>query len=145
MRFSYYIRILFATLLFVSCSEKELTQEDAAGIWFLKEMEGEEAAYIFGGGLPTVNFNWEDKQIFGTGGCNRYTVNYTIEGEKITFSSLVATEVACENLETEQRFFALLSKSTHVEFESDTLLLKKDKTILLRFLRLDLSAEAADK
>lgn len=145
MRFSYYIRILFATLFLISCSEKELTQEDVGGIWFLKEMEGEEAAYIFGGGLPTVNFDWNEKQIFGTGGCNRYTVKYNLEGEKIKFDSLVATEVACENIETEQKFFALLSQSTHIEFENDALLLKKDKTILLRFLRLDLSAEAANK
>lgn len=146
MRFSYYvIHVLFVTLFFVSCSDKELTQEEVSGIWFLKEMEGEEAAYIFGGGLPTINFDWNDKQIFGTGGCNRYTLNYKLEGKKIEFNSLIATEVACENLETEQKFFSLLSKATTIEVEDGALLLKRDKTVLLRFLKLDLSAEAANK
>lgn len=142
MNLKSYIQILLISLLLFSCSGDELSKEDVEGIWFLKEMEGKEAAYIFGAGLPTVNFDWEQHKIFGTGGCNRYTVNYRLDKDNIKLDSLTSTEALCEDSTMEAQFFQLLNKATKIKVEDDALVFMDGQKVILRFLRLDLSAMA---
>lgn len=145
MRLKSYIQILLMGFLLYSCSGQEISKGDVDGIWFLKEIEGEEAAYVFGGGLPTVNFDWEQQKVYGTGGCNRYSVNYKLDQDKIKFDSLSSMDVLCEDTATEERFLRLLSESENMKIEENALVFMKGKKVLLRFLRLDLSAMAGDK
>lgn len=144
MNLKAYIQILLMSMLLFSCSKGEVEKGDVEGIWFLKEIEGEEAAYIFGGGLPTINFDWDGQKIYGTGGCNRYSANYTLKGEGIVIDSLVSTEIFCENIETEKRFLVLLSKSTKIKVDDKAIVFMDGKKTLLRFLKLDLSVESGE-
>ena len=136
---------MLASLLLLSCSGNKIDKADVEGIWFLKEIEGEEAAYLFGGGLPTLNFRWDDQKIYGTGGCNRYVANYKIEGNDIKIDSLVLTEVFCENIEIEKRFVSLLEGAAEIKVENISIVFGDRKKIFLKFLKLDLSPEAETK
>jgi copper homeostasis protein (lipoprotein) len=67
-----------------------------------------------------------DKLVTGNGGCNRFKGTYEIkEGQRITFSKIVSTLIACENTETEREFFKVLEISDNYFLTTDTLVLNK--------------------
>ena len=42
-----------------------------------------------------VGFSLKDQRFYGSGGCNRYTASYVVEGGKLTIGSAAATMMAC--------------------------------------------------
>lgn len=49
----------------------------------------------------------------GSGGCNRFTGSYRVEGDSIAFGQLAATMMACpQGMETEQQFLKALGEAT---------------------------------
>jgi heat shock protein HslJ len=65
----------------------------------------------------------EDGQLSGNVGCNGFGGEYEVEGEVITFSSMIATEMFCEGPvgEQEATTFAVLSESATFVRDGDTL------------------------
>jgi len=80
-----------------------------AGNWLLEDIRG--------GGvidrLQTVLEIAGDGRVSGTGGCNRMGGSATIEGDRIAFGRLVATQMACvpAAMNQEQKFFAALGQA----------------------------------
>lgn len=140
-----YITILTCLVFFSSCSSSKVTEDDVEGIWFLKELEGQETAYVFNGGLPTINFDWDRKEIFGTGGCNRYTAAFTLNGNSLKIEPIKATDMACEHMDMEMRFFELLQNVTQIKLEKESLILSDGKNETLRLLKLELSELSESK
>jgi heat shock protein HslJ len=49
--------------------------------------------------------------VSGSGGCNRFTGSYELNGERLTFGETAGTMMGCiEGMETEKEFFAALKQ-----------------------------------
>lgn len=62
---------------------------------------------------PQLLFASDARQVSGSGGCNRITGSFTLEGDRMRLGPLAGTMMACANgMEQEQRFLTALN---HVE------------------------------
>ena len=77
-----------------------------------------------------------DNRIGGNGGCNSFFGNYEIPGNnRISFSKIGATKMACNNMEIENQFFKVLEMTDNFTMRNDTLSLNKAKMApLARFV-----------
>lgn len=67
-----------------------------------------------------------DGTVKGHGGCNGFGGNYELKpGDRIKFSKIVSTMMACDNTETENRFFKVLETADNYNLVNDTLVLNK--------------------
>lgn len=96
---------------------------------------------ILGGGVidnaQTTLEIAEDGQVSGRGGCNSYGSTASIEGEKLTLSPVVATQMACPEalMNQEQKYFDALGRVAAfrlVPAEQKLLLLDADGETLVR-------------
>jgi len=85
----------------------------AGADWVLAGETGERAPYLrFDGG-----------RVGGLGGCNRFGGRYETDGDKLSFSPLMATRMACrpDIMKAEQAFFEMLAKVKGMVLAGDTL------------------------
>jgi heat shock protein HslJ len=58
---------------------------------------------------PNLKMSSADKRVSGSGGCNRFTGSYTLEGDRLKFGQLAGTMMAClQGMELEQAFHKAL-------------------------------------
>ncbi len=76
----------------------------------------------------TTTLTLEDGQASGTGGCNQYSVPYTLDGYSLTFGTVTSTLMLCEGAPgmVETFYFADLPAVVHWGTEGDTLTLSAD-------------------
>jgi len=99
--------------------------------WILKELNGviitdtstnPDKKPIF------LEFKDSAKTINGFGGCNGYGGNYELkEGNRIQFSQVVSTMMACENTETEVKLFKVYETADNYFSDGKKLQLNKAK------------------
>lgn len=90
----------------------------AGGDWVLAGVSGAQG--------PALRF--EAGRVSGTGGCNRFGGRYEEQGDRLVFSPLTATRMACapDVMQQEQAFFAILKKVRRLRIETGTLTLMDD-------------------
>ncbi len=78
----------------------------------------------------------KDNRVVGHGGCNAFSGTYQLqEGNRIRFSSLASTEMACAEIEYESEFFKAIQNTDNYSIKGDTLNLNKGKMAsMLRFV-----------
>jgi len=82
--------------------------------------------------VPNIEFNLKEQRVSGFGGCNRITGPITINEENIEIGNLVATKMACPNMEMENQFLkAMTGKSFKFELGNNQLILSSEETELL--------------
>ena len=70
----------------------------------------------------------EGNQVSGNGGCNSFRGSYTLlEGNRLSFSQLVSTKMACINMEKEATFMEVLQKTDNYSIQGKILSLNKSK------------------
>ena len=76
-----------------------------------------------------------DKRVSGSGGCNRITGGYALEGDRLTFKQMAGTMMACvEGMDTERAFLGALQQVTRATITQQQLeLLDASGTVLARF------------
>lgn len=129
----------FSILLFSSCNTvaKSSAQEhnvtvstDLNGEFFVETLNGTHIA----SNKLTINFNTETHNIYGFSGCNRFSGNYTLNGNSIKIGPLASTKMLCIDdavNKTETKFLEALATVDSIVFkETKLLLLNKDKTVL---------------
>ncbi|WP_017257497.1 copper resistance protein NlpE N-terminal domain-containing protein [Pedobacter arcticus] len=80
--------------------------------------EGEREAHLM---LKTL-----DNRITGNGGCNGFGGTYEIlPGNRIRFSQILSTMMACPNLKDEQELFKVLETVDNYSYSNDTMTLNK--------------------
>jgi copper homeostasis protein (lipoprotein) len=102
-------------------------QEITGRFWKLMEVDGKKIAGNDAGNreahfilLPGKN------RVTGHGGCNSFSGTCVLPGEnKIRFSKLLSTRMACANLDIENAYFKALESAEYYSLEGDTLSLKK--------------------
>ena len=77
---------------------------------------------------PHMILKAENNRVHGSGGCNTFNGSFELrEGNRISFSKIVSTLMACENMETEAQFFKVLEMADNYFISADTLILNKVK------------------
>lgn len=99
--------------------------------WTLIEMEQR----TFSTTEPYLEFNREQNRVSGSGGCNRFSGAFEIEGSSMKLSRIVSTRMACINAErqrVETTFLRLLETITRFEVQGNTLrLFANDRPVLV--------------
>lgn len=82
---------------------------------------------------PSLNFS--NKDLSGADGCNRIIGGYTVQGNKLRFTQMATTQMACLNTpDISGRFNSALNIVVYFEVSDSTLkLLDTDKQVLLQF------------
>ncbi len=123
--------LLFCLALFgVSCnSSKNMAKLDGVK-WELKLLNDREVKLTDNNSEVYLQFNEAEKKVSGRGGCNRFFGNYEMDGDKLKFSPLGATRMACPDLQLETEFFKALETVDTYSIKDGLLSLKsKDKVV----------------
>lgn len=81
-----------------------------------------------------IRFNEAQKSAGGNGSCNQFGSSFTLSGDSIRFSGILSTKMYCEDVQAiENTFFELLGQVNRFEIKGKTLLLYRDRDVLLEF------------
>ena len=128
---------LTVSLLFLGCGGTEPTPETATAK-ATKSLEGK-AWNLVSFGLTRMavpkkaSITFNEGRYSGHGGCNGVGGDYVLEGEELTLSAGFSTMMACPELDLEHKYMKSLSSVSRFSIEGDTLDLRSDEQILLRF------------
>lgn len=106
------------------------SQPDLGGSWQLAEGSAPDGPVPLVEGHP-VTLVVEDAEdgLGGTAACNSYGGQYELDGDRITVSELLSTEMACappEVMESEQAYLSALARAETVVRDGDRLVLAGD-------------------
>jgi len=97
--------------------------------WKLTELMGE--PIVMATGTKTemhLLLKKEGYLVNGNGGCNSFTGSYTLlQGNRLSFSQLAGTKMACINMEKEVAFMEVLQKADNYAIQGKTLSLNKGR------------------
>ena len=84
---------------------------------------------------PHLLLKMDESRVTGNTGCNSLFGTYALrDGNRISFSQMGATKMACPNLELERQLFEVLEFTDNYTVQNDTLFLNKARTApLARF------------
>lgn len=124
MRSKWLLVVVFG-LLALTTALLALGQEmmDLTGTeWQLVAIDGQDVA---AGVTTTLTFG-EDGRAGGSGGCNRYSANYVIDGESLSFGPAVSTKMACSepNMQQESAYFAALESASSYALTEQQLIIQ---------------------
>jgi heat shock protein HslJ len=117
---------IIVTLFLIACGVSGLFgggvnyQADLEGVtWKLTAMGAESnPAPAVGDGRVTLAFDFGEGAIHGNGGCNSYSADFDISGNKISIDSAMSTLMACfpeEIMDQETAFHQTLAKAERFE------------------------------
>jgi len=131
--------ITLSTLLLVftliSCNgtqeaTKKKTSEMVSGKYEIREVQGASKLYNM-----FFEINTSEKHISGKTGCNGFSGNYEVTGDKVTFSPFIATKMYCEEhvMKVEASIFKAFSNTKKFTFDNNMLtLINEDGSISLK-------------
>ncbi len=90
-----------------------------------------------GDGKPERFIQFNEKDVAGHGGCNRFGGGYNFDGRSIKIGPLASTRMACapEVMDAEQAWFRMLARASAAEATSATLTLKDETRAIIATLR----------
>ena len=80
-----------------------------------------------------ASISFKEGRYSGHGGCNGVGGDYVVEGDRLTLSAGFSTMMACPELDLEHKYMKNLGNVKSYSIEGDTLDLRSDDQILLRF------------
>ena len=107
--------------------------------WRLVKLEGQPS--LAGGGArePHLIFARDSvDRVGGATGCNSMGGRYEADGERIRFSDLFSTKMACveeERMRQETRFVGALERADRYSITGDTLTLSEGGTVVAKFVK----------
>lgn len=100
--------------------------------WRLLELNGRPAPSGAGGRAATLRL--DDGSASGFAGCNRFSGGYQMGESSLTFSTLAATRMACEQgMELEREYLAALEATRSWRMTPQGLELLGERGVLVRF------------
>jgi len=123
--------LLIAIISFNSCgnSNKETSKKLTGEFHIISIGDNEELQDHL-----TITFDNEINKISGYSGCNNFFGSYTLKAESLTFGQIGSTRKMCfgDANKIEAEMLKYLSEINTFSFNNNTLLLKKDDTILIK-------------
>ena len=93
---AFIVMLAAGILTLTACREAASPLEDVN--WVMTSYsEGGEPVNALPGTDVTVLFDSRDKTVKGSGGCNAYSGNYTLDGMNLSFTELFMTLMACQD------------------------------------------------
>lgn len=130
---------LIAVMLFIGCasSQKSSANNDADlfKTWRLIELDGQAVDTTKLNRPAQLTFEAADQRVFGSAGCNSMTGKYTLEApNKLTFSPMAATKMACPDMSLESKFHEIIAKVNTWSVTEGFLVLSQDNMPLAKFV-----------
>jgi len=127
-------------LVVISCSTNEsgkvnITQLN--DIWALESINGE--SFVMDKQTrnhPTIEIYLEEEKVLGNSGCNNFNGKLNVDGNQISFSQIISTEMACPG-DLEYRFLSALESVNNYKIEKLTLFLYEGEKEKLTFRKVD--------
>jgi heat shock protein HslJ len=139
MKIQLFLFLMIALLSF-TCSTKETEKIDVMrlhDIWALESIEGKKIIIDETvRNLPVLEIYVEDKRVHGNTGCNVLNGTVEIDEDKISFSKMITTEMACPG-NLEQKFLSALEMVNKYKIEKLRLFLYDDNKELLTLRKID--------
>jgi heat shock protein HslJ len=89
-------------------------------------------------GAPELEINADSKMIIGHGGCNSFSGKVNVMSDEIHFGPIASTRIACPEMQTENRFFEILSKpKLNFQFDGNSLRLLEAGTEVMTLKNVD--------
>jgi len=103
--------------------------------WKLTELEGQPVTVESGMGRePHIILKEADNRVNGNGGCNAISGSVEVRSiNRIKFSQMMSTLMACPSMQTEQNFLKALQEADSYTLSGDDLSLNKGEQVLARF------------
>jgi len=124
------------TLLFINAWTAVKTSDDGIKTqhddiiekyWKLTEVNGEPITKETNR-EPHIILKGVDNRINGTGGCNGFSGYYELKDKnRIAFSNIAITEMACPNMDVEDKMLMVLQTADSYIVKNDTLILNRAK------------------
>ena len=127
-----FLLILFTAIISFECTPR--LSPDAGWArqnWVVVEMRGVPVQQSGGRRDAHIVFEVAEKRFAGNGGCNQINGNYTLDKNEIKFTDVIATKMACNDIEFENAFLSALGSIDRYEVNGNDLLLKKRKETVL--------------
>lgn len=111
------------TLAVAACNSSKNMVKLADVKWNLETLDGKKLELKDSASEVFIQFDEVEKRASGRAGCNRFFGNYEMNGDKLKFSPMGATRMACPDMEIESAFFKMLEnvdsfsiKDKHLSF-----------------------------
>jgi heat shock protein HslJ len=131
--------IIILVALVISCSTKEAINETDVrihDIWALEFINGEEFIKGEQETHPIIEVYPEKERIHGNAGCNTINGKVIVNENKIAFSEIITTEMACPG-DLEQRFLTALQNVDNYKIEKLRLYLYEGDNEKIVFRKID--------
>ena len=121
------VMLLALSLLLGACAKTTCNDGEWQDIiWNLKSYgPADNLQLVLGNANITLQFDSDNKQVSGSGGCNHYFGSYIVKSNcELQISGLGATEMACLDsalMQQEQRYFGLLQNAEKIEIKDSEL------------------------
>ncbi len=109
-------------------------EADLYKTWRLVEVEGKTVDTAKLQRPAEFTFNKADQRISGSAGCNNIFGKFTVSADKLTFSPLAATKMACQDMSVESSFLSVTGKVNNWKVTEGFLVLSQDGTALAKFI-----------
>jgi heat shock protein HslJ len=126
--------------MLLGCSSKETEKIDINrlhDIWALESIEGDKIVIDESvKNLPMLEIYVDEERAHGNTSCNSFNGKAEIEGNKIKFSKIIATEMACPS-DLEQRFLSAIETVNNYKIEKMRLFLFNGEVEKMVFRKID--------
>ena len=104
--------------------------------WRLVEINGTTVTPQMWNREPHLRLQVTENTVVGNSGCNAYFGSYALKGgDRVEFSNIGATKMACPNMDIESRLFKALEATGNLVLVNDTLHMKDaGGALLARFV-----------
>lgn len=108
--------------------------------WRLVELEGQPSLAVDGSREPHLVFSRTEgiDRVGGSTGCNSMGGRYELDGDRIAFSELISTKMACiedDRMRQETRFVGALERADRYAISGDTLSLSAGDQVIAKFVK----------
>lgn len=94
--------------------------------WKLVELMGKPVDSLVNGKAPFILFSSAEQRIQANGGCNNISGSYELkEGNRIAFSKMISTKMACQDMEVEDRLIKVLETADNYSLKGNQMTLNR--------------------
>ncbi len=119
-----------------ACNTAKTPLEDKEWVLASDGEQGDLQAVLAGTEITAI-FDSAEEQVTGSAGCNSYFADYEVSGNKLSFSDIAATDMACGSpegvMEQEREYLALLLDTATFQVEDSLLTISSSDGQVLFF------------
>ncbi|MEJ7740756.1 MAG: META domain-containing protein [Chitinophagaceae bacterium] len=119
-------KIFLFVLLCLAAYISQAQKTNSAGLhgkWVFVSSTEKDLGIIHENNLPNLVFDYVEKSVSGSTGCNTIKGSFNVEGDQLTFGPMISTKKACTDMQVENHINQLLTTVTSYKVDSNKLFL----------------------